>query len=31
MAWNRGVNERFVTAHRRGSDHGYRLEFASSP
>jgi hypothetical protein len=31
MAWNRGVNERFVTAHRRGRDHGYRLEFASSP
>lgn len=29
MAWNRGTNGRFVTAHRVG--HGYLLEFATSP
>lgn len=30
MAWNRGINDRFVTAHRV-RDHGYLLEFATSP
>ncbi|CAN5349408.1 hypothetical protein BH09ACT12_BH09ACT12_27210 [soil metagenome] len=31
LAWNRGVNERFVTAHRVGHRDGYELEFATSP
>lgn len=30
MAWDRGVNDRFVTAHRVG-DHRYLLELATSP
>ena len=30
MAWNRGINSIFVTAHR-SADHGYLLEFATSP
>lgn len=30
LAWNRGINDRFVTAHRAG-DHRYLLEFATSP
>ena len=31
QAWNRGMNDRFVTAHRVGQHHGYLLEFATSP
>jgi hypothetical protein len=31
MAWNRGTNGRFVTAHRVGHRQGYLLEFATSP
>jgi hypothetical protein len=31
MVWNRGMNDRFVTAHRQGGDVGYQLEFATSP
>ena len=31
MAWDRGRNDRFVTAHRRGGDRGYHLEFATGP
>jgi hypothetical protein len=31
MAWNRGMNDLFVTAHRVGHHHGYLLEFATSP
>jgi hypothetical protein len=30
LGWKRGINDRFVTAHRAG-DHGYLLEFATSP
>lgn len=30
MGWNRGINDRFVTAHSIG-DHRYLLEFATSP
>jgi hypothetical protein len=30
MAWDRGINDRFVTAYRVG-DHRYLLEFATSP
>lgn len=31
VAWHRGVNERFVTAHRAGQHDRYLLEFATSP
>jgi hypothetical protein len=31
MGWNRGKNERFVTAHRVGNLRRYFLEFATSP
>jgi hypothetical protein len=31
QGWNRGINDRFVTAHRLGNHRGYRLELATSP
>jgi hypothetical protein len=31
LAWNRGINDRFVTAHRAGGHRGYLLAFATSP
>lgn len=31
LAWNRGINDRFVTARRTGQPDGYLLEFATSP
>jgi hypothetical protein len=31
VAWNRGSNDRFVTAHEVGAHRRYLLEFATSP